>query len=136
MLRTSLSPLLLVVVCACGQPATRFKEPPAGSFAAETHLVKVAGATASMQSAAVTPEFFNVEGVQPLLGRFFIGGDFAADAPQTVVLSRTMWNDRLGAAPTVIGQPIEIDGRPAIVVGIAPTGFDMPAGTQFWLPKK
>jgi len=36
----------------------------------------------------------------------------------------------------VIGQSIEIDGRPATVVGIAPSGFEVPSGAQFWTPKK
>jgi hypothetical protein len=135
--RSRCAALLLVVVCACGQPASRFKEPPAGSFAVETQQVKIGdGAAAPLQGASVTKDFFAGTNVQPLLGRFFIGGDFASAGPSTVVLGNALWEERLGRSPTIIGQAIEIDGRQAIVVGIAPKGFDVPAGTQFWLPKK
>lgn len=132
----ALGPLLFVLAACGGQAGAGFKEPPAASFAAETHQITVAGATTSAQAAAVTPEFFGAAGVQPVLGRFFIGGDFASDAQRSVVLSRTLWTERLGGAPTVIGQSIEIDGRPAVIVGIAPPGFDFPPGVRFWTPKK
>jgi len=126
---------LAVSACTAEAPAP-VSPPPAGSSAVETRHVRIGESTVSLQGASVTKDFFGAANVQPLVGRFFIEGDFAAAGPSTVVLGHRMWTDRFGASPAVIGQTIEIDGHPAVVVGIAPKGLDSPSGAQFWMPKK
>jgi len=133
----ALSVLLLLAVSACtsGTPAPASKSPE-GSPAVEPHQVRIGGSVVSLQGASVTKDFFAGANVQPLVGRFFIEGDFAAPAPSTVVLSNQTWTDRFGASPTAIGQAIEIDSHLSTIVGIAPKDFDVPSGAQFWMPKK
>jgi hypothetical protein len=126
--------ILLFVAAGCAGPA--FKEPPAGSYEAETHQFTIGTATASLAGASVTKDFFPGTNAQPLLGRFFIDSDFVSVAPATVVLSNQLWSERFGASPTIIGRSISIDGRSWIVVGIAPSGFAIPIGAQFWTPKR
>src|SRR5262249_20654072 len=127
---------IVLCVAACGQPASRFKEPPAESFAQQSHLVKAATGTASLPGAAVTKDFFSAANAQPLLGRFFIEGDFAPIAPSTVVLSHHLWTEGFASSPTVIGQQTQIDDHRATIVGVAPQGFDYPAGAQFWIARR
>jgi hypothetical protein len=127
--------LLPIALFACSS-SQAFKEPPAGSFSAGTHQLKIGDAQASVQGASVTKDFFAGSDVQPLLGRFFMDGDFAAPGPSLVVLSNQLWTDRLNSSPTAVGQAIQIDGQASIVVGIAPKGFDSPQGAQFWMTKK
>ena|SRR5215471_14684152 len=131
--------LLLAVVSGCTSEAPASapaSKSTAGSSLVETHQVRTGESTVPFQGTFVTKDFFSGANVQPLVGRFFIEGDFAAAAPLTVVLGNQMWTDRFGASPTVIGQTIEIDGHPSIVIGIAPKGFESPSGAQFWMPKK
>jgi hypothetical protein len=35
-----------------------------------------------------------------------------------------------------VGSALELDGLPCTVVGIAPEGFDIPAGARFWIPRR
>ena len=127
--------LLPIALLACSS-SSAFKEPPAGSFAAGTHQLKIGDAQTSVQGASVTKDFFAGSDVQPLLGRFFMDGDFASPGPSLVVLSNQLWTERLNSSPTAVGQTIQIDGQASIVIGIAPKGFDFPQGAQLWMTKK
>jgi hypothetical protein len=130
----SLASLILsLVLGACGGSA--FSQPPANSYAVETHAFTIDANTASLPGASVTKDFFAGTNAQPQVGRFFIDSDFVSVSPATVVLSNRLWSDRFGASPTIIGRTIEIDGRRWTVIGIAPTAFDVPAGALFWIPK-
>lgn len=134
----SVRPLALTALltgAAC-TPAPGFHAPPQGSFAVETHQFTIGDTTASLPGATVTKDFFPDTRAAPLFGRFFIDSDFVAVAPATIVLSDQLWTARFDASPTILGRTIEIDGRRWLVVGIAPKGFDVPQGAQFWMPKR
>ena len=124
----------LAVAGGCEAPPT-YKTPPVDSYTAGTRQVKIGEAVTAVQSAAVTLEFFKAADVRPLLGRFFVDGDQASSAYQTTVLSHAFWTERFGSSPSIIGRNIEIDGRQAVVLGVAPPGFRFPEGTLLWTPK-
>jgi len=124
---------IVAVMVACGGVA--YKEPTAGSYASIQSQLKSDDALVPVQAATVTLEFFQSAEVQPLVGRFFIDGDQRDSPPHVVVLSHDLWAERFASSPNVVGQPIELDGHPVTVVGIAPRGFRFPASTQLWLPK-
>ena len=93
--------------------------------------------------ALVTPEWFSVMGVPPAYGRTLTPGDGQASvasrrhepSPGSVaVLGHRLWRRRFGADPAVVGRVLRIDGRDATVVGVAPDGFDYPAGAELWMP--
>ena len=122
--------VIVAVACAC-RPAPSYTEPPADSYTTETHQVKIGEAVESFQGAAVTQEFFQSAGARPMLGRFFVDADTGSPT-RVVVLSHTLWSDRFASSPEIIGRTIELDGRRATVVGIAPPGFRFPEGTSLW----
>lgn len=78
---------------------------------------------------AVTPDFFQVFGAEPALGHFP-----AADDPQTVVLSQSMWQSQFGGDPSVIGRSITLDDKPYRIVGVARADFRFPADAMAWTP--
>jgi putative ABC transport system permease protein len=82
----------------------------------------------------VTPGFFETFGVAPVLGRGLSAADSAPGAPPVTVLSDTLWRRRYAADPGMVGRPITVDGRPTLVVGVLPAGFDIPQGAALWLP--
>jgi predicted permease len=61
--------------------------------------------------------------VQPLLGRLFSAEDDAPGSPLRAVLTYGYWQRRFGGAENVIGQPLEIDGTPAEIIGVLPSSF-------------
>jgi hypothetical protein len=82
----------------------------------------------------VSSEFFSVLGVAPQLGRSWTAMEEERRAPVAVV-SYAFWQTHFGGASDVIGKPLEIDHKRAIVVGVMPADFDFPtADTRVWIP--
>ena len=50
------------------------------------------------------------------------------------ILGETLWRNRYGADPSVIGQTIRINGVPCTVVGIMPREFRFPTDMALWQP--
>jgi putative ABC transport system permease protein len=85
---------------------------------------------------AVTPNFFDVLGVRPTLGRTFMPSDARDGAPpQVVVVSHRFWQQRFGARSVVAGTDLLLDGHRLSVVGVMPRGFQViDATADIWLP--
>jgi len=92
----------------------------------------------------VSPGFFDVLGVRPLLGREFRREDETPDNHHVVILSHELWQRRFHNDPAVIGKQIELTGEAFTVVGVMPPGVQhvggdyrsMPHGetVDFWRP--
>jgi predicted permease len=70
-------------------------------------------------------ELFDVLGAAPLIGRGFRAGDDAPGAEPTAILSFGLWQ-QMGGLPSILGQPVMVDGRPRTVIGVMPRGFWFP----------
>jgi predicted permease len=97
-----------------------------------------AGGEAELAPAAlVTPNFFQVLGVAPALGRVFDGGEVIEGARPEAVLSHRFWRRRFAADPRAVGRTVEVNGHPFTVVGVAPASFhslDASRSPDLWLP--
>jgi len=85
-------------------------------------LLRGAGAPELLPSAAVTDNFFQTIGVQPLMGRDFRAGEDLAAAPRMVMLSYGWWQRHFGGKD-VIGQTLNIDDQPNTIIGVLPADF-------------
>ncbi|HKV51848.1 MAG TPA: ABC transporter permease [Gemmatimonadaceae bacterium] len=74
----------------------------------------------------VTSSLFRVLGVAPALGRTFRDGDDAPGSADEVVLTDALWRRRFGGDRAIVGRTIELDGRPATVLGVMPADFVFP----------
>jgi predicted permease len=74
----------------------------------------------SMSAQKVSPDYFRVYGVPPILGRFFTAEDARPGAPPVLVLSHDYWRARLSGERTVIGRQLKFLGGFATVIGVAP----------------
>jgi putative ABC transport system permease protein len=102
-------------------------------YAGELNLF-VAGEAERIKGRAVSPEFFSVLGVGPILGRTFRAGEDGPGAAPVAVISEGLWRRRFGADPGIIGKPIAIDGTAREVIGVVPGSFGFPsAGTSVWV---
>jgi predicted permease len=92
----------------------------------------------SVLSLLVSGNFFNLCGVQPAIGRFFIPEeDRTPGAHPVVVVSHAFWQNRLEADPQVVGRTLMINGIALTVIGVAPRGFSgIIAGVapDLWVP--
>jgi putative ABC transport system permease protein len=84
-------------------------------------------APAELVGAEVTPGFFGLLGVEPVLGRGFVEADAPPDAPaQAVLLTWDFWQERFGANPGVVGRRLPLDGTDREVVGVLPPSVPLP----------
>lgn len=61
--------------------------------------------------------------VQPSLGRGITDEDDKPGAAPVVVLSHQFWQERFGAKPAVIGQPLKLNKQSFTIIGVTPPAF-------------
>ena len=71
----------------------------------------------------VSPGFFSLLGVRPLLGRTFQPKEGRPGAAPVVIISHRLWQRQLGGDPGVIGSILTLDGQGYTVVGVLPRDF-------------
>jgi predicted permease len=81
----------------------------------------------AVTAAAVGDNFFETLGVAPALGRLATRQDVGA-SPRPVAIGDDLWRAHFHADPAIVGRTIEIDNRPAVVVGVMPRGFRLYLG--------
>ena len=89
-------------------------------------------------SISVDAHLLKALSIQPEQGRFFSDEETARWTgtlpPPIAILSHELWRTAFGGRP-LVGQKVEIEGRPHEIVGIMPPGADvMDNHTQVWLP--
>jgi putative ABC transport system permease protein len=88
----------------------------------------------ALEASCVSPDFFDLVGVRPALGRLFTAAE-ASRGDRVAVLSFALWQRRFGGSPSVLGRVLHIEGRQATVVGVLPAGFrPLSQATQLWMP--
>ena len=79
------------------------------------------GGSESFEGMVVTPDYFRVIGVQPMLGRAFVASDTTPPAA-AIILGYECWQRRFNGDPAVVGRTVRMSRRdtPATVVGVMP----------------
>jgi predicted permease len=67
--------------------------------------------------------FLNALGIKMALGRNFIEDEDRPNGPSVAVVSHRLWLNQLGGSADIIGHVIDLDGKPATVVGVLPPSF-------------
>jgi predicted permease len=75
----------------------------------------------------VIGNFFEVLGVQPMLGRLFAADEARAGAHPVALLEYPYWQRQFAADPAIVGKEIDLNGMPVTVVGVLPKSFDFGA---------
>src|SRR5262245_34025972 len=91
-----------------------------------------------VRSISVVAHLLKALSIQPQQGRFFSDEETAhwtgTLPPPIAILSHELWRTAFGGRP-LVGQKVEIEGRPHEIVGIMPPAADvMDNHTQVWLP--
>ena len=96
--------------------------------------VTVASTAEYAHATRVSPEFFRVFAVEPILGRLFTAEEVKPGSGGALVISYAYWQSHFGGAPHVLGQAVGGIGRPLPIVGVLPPGFRFPDKTDLWYP--
>lgn len=75
----------------------------------------------------VTGNWFELIGVEPVLGRAFTWEDTWAGGERQVLLTQGLWERAFGSDPQILGRALTLDGQPFQVVGVLPSDYRHPA---------
>jgi predicted permease len=85
-----------------------------------------------------TANSFDVLGVKPEKGRDFLPAEDKGEGGHPVlVISHSLWQERFGGDPNIIGRNVELNRHLFTIVGVAPRELQGASGgyrTDFWAP--
>lgn len=87
-----------------------------------------------MHAVRVSAHYFQVLGIEPLLGRGFTEAEDSPGAGKAVVISYALWKGMFHKNPHLLGRTIRLKGAAYTVVGILPPHAIMPHPADVWIP--
>jgi putative ABC transport system permease protein len=81
-------------------------------------------------SAAITRSMIDVLGVQPERGRNFSEEEDRKGGPAVALISHGLWQKAFGGTSDIIGKQIQVDSATTTIVGVMPTNFAFPPGSN------
>ena len=94
--------------------------------------VNVEGLTDYAVVTRATPEFFQLFGTRPELGRLPSADEQRDGGPLTAVVSHVFWTTKLGGDRAAVGRTLKYAQRVFTVVGVLPPEFRFPNNTDVW----
>jgi putative ABC transport system permease protein len=87
--------------------------------------------------ARVSPNFFDLLGVAPQLGRGFSAEDGQVAGPPVVMISDSLWRTRFNGDRGIVGQSVTLDSQPYTIIGVLPAGVEFPfiGQADVWSPR-
>jgi predicted permease len=117
------------------EAASQNRTSPFALTAGQSALVMKDGV--ALSGVLVSGNYFNVLGMQPVLGRLLTPGDAPAPGGNAVaVLSEYTWRARFGGDPGIVGKQIELGRQSFEVVGVIRQSMMLPSqsGVGFYVP--
>ena len=97
-----------------------------------------AGDPQRIKSNVVTTNFFQVLGVQPMLGRSFPPEAETPGSPFTAIISHELWQRQFGSDASIIDKRLTLNGHQVAVIGVMPPAFELqfpiPVHVDMWVP--
>jgi putative ABC transport system permease protein len=105
--------------------------------ALDTFTLTGRGEPQQVAAGRVSPGFFEMLGVKPQLGRFFVGEEGQAAGKPVVVISDALWHSRFGGDRNIIDQTVTLDSTPYTIIGVLPAGVQFPfvGPAEIWTPR-
>ncbi len=104
----------------------------------------------SLQGMWVSEDYFDVTGLEPVLGRGFQDSDAVEGAAPVIVVGHELWQGRFAGDPEIVGKPFRMSRRdtPPTIIGVMPPAvrflpsrsmaqepnYDVDARVDFWIP--
>lgn len=93
-----------------------------GAVLAMPTVVEGVGEPREVVSSPVTPNYFQVLGLEPEIGRL-MDPDAGGSGDAELLLSHRFWATAFGADPGVLGRVLNVNGAPHEVVGVLPPEY-------------
>jgi len=105
-----------------------------GAFRNLTMILTGGGEPVRLDAKMLSADVFDTLGVSPALGRAFGADDDKAGATPVAIVSDYLWKSRFGGASDVLGKPLQLDGRPVVIVGVMPPAFRLFQPADVYVP--
>ncbi len=109
-----------------------------GSLFYTDMILTGAGEPEKIKSCVVTTNFFQVLGIQPMLGRSFLPEEETPGTPFSVIVSHDLWQRAFGSDRNLINKTLTLNGHSVAVVGVMPPAFELQFPTSMhvdmWVP--
>src|SRR5262249_23183316 len=100
--------------------------------------VMVGGERERVFGAFVSPNYFDVLGAPPAIGRGFSPEEGRPESNPVVIISDGFWRRQFGGNLSALGASLEVNGSDYSVIGVMPRGFinarDDYKSPEMWLP--
>jgi predicted permease len=83
-----------------------------------------------LEMLAASPNYFEMLGAIPQIGRLFGRQDFTPGVAPSVVISDSLWRRSFSGDTRILGRTIRLDNEPYEIVGVLPPGFRNPGRTH------
>ena len=93
------------------------------------------GVPVRISGVRVTPNFFSVLGVSPVLGRNYRSEDAHASSAPVALISYEFWQRYFGGDVGALGQAVNLSSQLYTVIGVLPPNFEFALdASQVWVP--
>lgn len=103
------------------------------AYSGQSFNLKTDGDAERVEGAVVSPSFFRVLEMNPLVGRVFTPEDEQRGGNRTAVLSEGFWDRHFGRDVRVVGTTLTLNNETFEIVGVMPHDFQFPERIDAWL---
>ncbi|HYY13248.1 MAG TPA: ABC transporter permease, partial [Chthoniobacterales bacterium] len=87
-----------------------------------------------VRGASITPDYLTTLGVTPVIGHSFSAEEQRPGGTAVALISYSFWQKHFGGNASVVGEMLNLESRTYTIVGVMPSGFDLPAAADIWVP--
>jgi predicted permease len=89
-----------------------------------------------VHEARISAHYFDVLGLQPVMGRNFSEDEDRPHGPQAAILSYSLWRSMFGADHSIVGRAVLLKGAPYTVIGVLPQDATTPLNADIYTALK
>ena len=104
-------------------------------FRPRNQTVDLNGSPQQIRGMLVTPSWFHLLRLSPMIGRPFTEEEGETGRDQEVILSDGLWEQLYGGDKSALGRTLRISGRPFTIVGVMAPNFSfVEPEVRLWMP--
>jgi putative ABC transport system permease protein len=92
------------------------------------------GEPARIRARITSHDYFDIQVVEPLLGRFYSKEEDVPGGKPVAVINYSLWQGRFGGKSNLIGQSVTLNEHSYTIIGILPPNFELVSEERVYLP--
>ena len=106
------------------------------AYSGQSFNLTGAGDPERLEGAIVSPNFFQLLEMPPLIGRAFNETDQQGSGNRLAVISEGLWRRRFGGQNSIVGSKLTLNDESFQIVGVMPRDFQFPERVDLWVGPK